>query len=314
MKHTLFSLLFVGAALGSLAGEPAAPAPAAEPAAKPFSGSVTLGYISNVTRRGIVASHCATEGDSVEFAALKMDYDFGKPGLWSFESTTSYGIPTSGHNMFGHPKMGPQMGPYAGRPLPLINLENELMLKNGFRYKQEKWNVAAGHNFFHGGPLGVVAKHYRKQSASCVNEVFVQTELTPYKWVALGCTTNYSFHGVTGWWFEPYLQFKAPIIGTKENVKLAGVVEFGGSFTADYFAAPYNACNNGSQAYFVKLSTPWYVTERFILTPSVSFNWLGKGGLKANENSQIRKVTQDATMVPFRNFCVVGSFAATYKF
>lgn len=314
MKHTLFSLLFMGAACGAFAGETAAPAPVTEPAASPFSGSVTLGYISNVMRRGIVASHCATEGDSVEFAALKMDYDFGKPGFWSFESATSYSIPTSGHNMFGHPHFGVHMGPLAGLPMPLINMENELMLKNGFRYKQEKWNVAVGHNFFHGGPLGVVAKHYRDQGASCVNEVFVQTEFTPYKWLALGCTTNYSFQGVTGWWFEPYLQFKAPILDTPENVKLAGVVEFGGSMTADYFAAPYNACNNGSQAFFVKLSTPWFVTDRFILTPSVSFNWLGKGGMKANEKSKIRKVTLDHSMVPFRNFCVIGSFAATYKF
>ena len=68
------------------------------------------------------------------------------------------------------------------------------------------------------------------------------------------------------------------------------------------------------QAFWLKLSTPWFVNEakNFILTPAVSFNWLGKGGMKANEKSEAKAYGSD--YVPFRNFAVVGDLTATYKF
>lgn len=202
----------------------------------------------------------------------------------------------------------------SGGKIKQANIEPEFAIVNSVKYTREKWNMALGHDFIHGGILGVMAKHYRDQGASCVNEVFVRPEWTPAKWVSVGCTTRFSFQGIVGWWFEPDVTFKAPIIGTPEDIKLAGVVQFGLTATADYFRSHYFACDNGTQAFWVKLSTPWFVTKNVIITPSVSFNWLGKGAINANKTSEFRKYTENSHSIPFRNFGVVGGCAATYTF
>ena len=194
------------------------------------------------------------------------------------------------------------------------NIEPEIAFVNSLKYTREKWNVAFGHDYIHGGILGVMAKHYRKQSASCVNEVFIRPEWTPAKWVSVGCTSRLSFQGIRGWWFEPDVTFKAPIVGTPDDIKVAGVVQFGLTATADYFRSHYFACDNGTQGLWIKLATPWFVTKNFILTPSVTFDWLGKGAINANKTSEFRKYSENSTNVPFRNFAVVGGCAATYTF
>ena len=86
------------------------------------------------------------------------------------------------------------------------------------------------------------------------------------------------------------------------------------SWCANFYDSAHNACSNGTQAFWLKLSTPWFVNEEksFILTPSVSCNWLGKGGMKANEKSEAKAYGNG--YVPFRNFAVVGDLTATYKF
>ena len=293
------------------------------PAAKRLSGSVTLGYDSNYSGRGYVVSHSVAEGDSMVYSALKLNYDLGKPGQWTLGSTVAYQVPTSGHRLYGG-------GVKLGKPMPIApgvvlpaghrvdigdkNIENQFTVITDAKYTSTTglWNVAMGHNFTHGGLLGVMAKHYRDQGASCVNEVFVAPEWTPYKWLSVGVKTSYSFQGIQGWWFEPYVTAKAPIIGTPEDIKLLGVLTLGMSATADYFAAPYNACGNGSQAFWVKFSTPWFVRDNLIITPSISFNWLGKGGLDANKRAEARPLND--TAIPFRNFGVVVGISATYTF
>lgn len=202
------------------------------------------------------------------------------------------------------------------RKIKQANIENQFTVITEAKYTSTTglWNVALGHNFTHGGLLGVMAKHYRDQGASCINEVFVAPEWTPYKWLSIGVKTSYSFQGIQGWWFEPYVTAKAPIIGTPEDIKLLGVLTLGMSATADYFAAPYNACGNGSQAFWIKFSTPWFVKDNFIITPSISFNWLGKGGIDANKNSEFKHYTENPNMIPFKNFGVVAGVSATYMF
>ncbi len=293
------------------------------PAAKRLSGSVTLGYDSNYSGRGYVVSHSVAEGDSVVYTALKLNYDLGKPGQWTLGSTIAYQIPTSGHRLYGGGvKLGKPMPVAPGVVLPAgyrvaigdKNIENQFTVITDAKYTSTTglWNVAMGHHFTHGGLLGVMAKHYRDQGASCVNEVFVAPEWTPYKWLSVGVKTSFSFQGITGWWFEPYVTAKAPIIGTPEDIKLLGVLTLGMSATADYFAAPYNACGNGSQAFWIKFSTPWFVKDNFIITPSISFNWLGKGGINANKGAESRPLND--TAIPFRNFAVVAGVSATYMF
>ena len=323
------------------------------PAAKRLSGSVTFGYDTNYTGRGYVVSHSVAEGDSVLYGALKLNYDIGKPGQWTLGSTIAYQVPTSGHTLYGNPGFGPSYlaqaagidqllangmmpdgkGGYTqatpegeakykatsqklkGKIKP-ANIENQFTVITEAKYTSTTglWNVALGHNFTRGGLLGVMAKHYRDQGASVVNEVFIAPEWTPYKWLSIGVKTSYSFQGITGWWFEPYVTAKAPIIGTPEDIKLLGVLTLGMSATADYFADPYNACGNGSQAFWIKFSTPWFVKDNFIITPSISFNWLGKGGIDANKGSEFRHYTENPTMVPFKNFGVVAGVSATYMF
>lgn len=337
------SYTLIAAALLSttaLAGTPAVTLEQA-PDFKRLSGSLTGGYATNYTGRGYVVSHSVAQGDSVFFTALKTSYDFGREGGWTFNNTIAYQVPTSGHTLYGNPNAGPniilagaaqKLGmsvqevmnlPQAvkdrivrenGRKIKQANIENEFAIVSDFKYTQEKWNVAFGHKFVHGGLLGVMAKHYRWQGASCVNEVFIAPEWTPAKWVSIGVTTSLSFQGIRGWWFEPYVRFKAPIIGTPDDIKVAGVLEFAMSATADYFDGRYNACDNGSQAFWIKFSTPWFIKKNLILTPGVSFNWLGEGGLKANQASEFKKYTENSTMVPFREFGVVGSVSLTYTF
>ncbi len=301
-----------------------------------LSGSFTAGYATNYSGRGYVISHSAAQGDSIGFGALKLSYDVGKEGLWSIESTIAYQAPVSGHTLYGNPTIDrniwaamasaqagaaytPEMLEAAGKKCPRIgakNLENEFAIVTAAKYTQKKWNVSLGHDFVHGGLLGVMAKHFRGQGASCVNEFFIAPEWTPAPWFAAGVKTSFSVQGVHGWWFEPYVTFKAPIIGTPDNVKVAGILTFALSATADYFDGRYNACDNGTQAFWFKFSTPWFVTEKknFIITPSVSFNWLGEGGMKANEASHAKHYTGNQSYVPFREFGVVGTISATYTF
>lgn len=340
----------------AFAAAPASVTDSSDSSFKRLSGSFNVGYETNYNGRGLVMSHSVAEGDSAGFAALKLNYDFGKQGKWSWDTTLSYRNVPSGHKLYGNPDFGPTytglanqyqmlstlppdtpigggmtagqavaameaggMSPalaekIQGRKIKQANIEAEFAVINDVKYTREKWNIAMGHDFIHGGILGVMAKHYRKQSASCVNEVFIRPEWTPAKWVTVGCTTRFSFQGIRGWWFEPDVTFKAPIIGTPEDVKLAGVVQFGLTATADYFRSHYFACDNGTQGLWIKLATPWFVTKNFIITPSVTFDWLGKGAINANKTSEFRRYSENSTNVPFRNFGVVGGCAATYTF
>lgn len=326
VRNLLLAALFAAPAIADTPATTVDPL-ANEPAlsAKRLSGSLTVGYETNYTGRGYVVSHSVAEGDSVLYAAAKFNYDIGKRSkLWSLGHTIAYHVPTSGHKLYGKPKFGPNnaFGAPAGMLVPGFpekNIENQFTLVTEAKYTRDNWNVAFGHSFVHGGLLGVMAKHYRNQGASCVNEVFIAPEWTPRSmpWLSAGVKTSLSFQGIQGWWFEPYITGKFPL---NPNVKPAtegsvlGVVTLAMSATADYFADPYNACGNGSQAFWIKLSTPWFVKDNFILTPSVSFNWLGKGGMDANRRSHVKHLTNNPTFVPFRNFGVVFGISATYTF
>lgn len=194
------------------------------------------------------------------------------------------------------------------------NVENEFILRNSVKYTRQYWNASLGHDVIQGGVAGVVAKHYDGQNHSRMQEVFLNFEVTPVAWFSADINAARTFDTVEGWWFEAHARLKAPIIGTPEDIKVAGILEYGMSWTANFYNSYHNACSNGTQAFWLKLSTPWFVNDAksFILTPGVSFNWLGKGGMKANERSHA-KVFGDQYK-PFRDFAVVGDLTATYKF
>lgn len=194
------------------------------------------------------------------------------------------------------------------------NIENEFIVRNGLKYTRQYWNVTFGHDYIHGGIAGVVAKHFDQQKDSKMQQVWGNFEITPVAWFSADLNCARTFDTVEGWWFEAHARLKAPIIGSPEDIKVAGILEYGMSWCANFYDSDHNACSNGTQAFWLKLSTPWFVNEAksFILTPSVSFNWLGKGGMKANEKSEAKLFGDQYK--PFRNFAVVGDLTATYKF
>lgn len=308
--------------------------------AQRFDSSLTGMYRSFYWGRGLVATQEAEQGEGVETIAFKTTYDFGEKGGWTFSSTVAYTILSAGHCLYGNPPMSRSGAQYilreripgfdqlpaaaqekyisslAGKSIKQCNMENEFAVVTSLNYAREKWNVTIGHNFIHGGILGVMAKHYRDQGASVVHECFITPELTPYKWMSIGCTTRFSFVGIRGWWFEPYVNFRAPIIGSADDVdsiKMLAMVQFGMSATADYFRSHYFACNNGSQGYWIKVSTPYFITKNLILTPSLIFNWAGRGAMKANTKSEF-KALSGKHAVPFREFAIVSDISLTYKF
>lgn len=311
---------------------------------KRLSGALHIGAGTAYTLHGYVVSRPVIQGEGYGMGAVQLAYDFGKEGLWSYTGALSYKCPFSGHTLYGNPIASRQLwagsNAMEGNMVPMgelmqtgkfsettekqyqktkhmmgyKNVEDEFLIRNGLKYTREKWNVAFGHDFIHGGIPGVVSKHFDGNSHSYMQQGFLNFEVTPVAWFSADLNVARVFDNMDGWWFEAHTRFKAPIIGTPEDIKLAGILELGMSWTANFYNSAHNACSNGTQAFWVKLSTPWFVNEEknFILTPGVSFNWLGKGGMKANERSAARVFGDQYK--PFRNFAVVGDLTATYKF
>lgn len=348
MKKTLITLL----ACLSTAAATAATTPATDSfsdlpclSAKRASGSLTLGIDTQGNDRGVVLSHNVLSGNGSPIGVLKYNYDFGKEKYWSFDGMVYYRDQMSGHALYGNPSfpseapsamlnkitaglvaqgvpaataaaMAPSVyeSKYAGHTIKRCNAEPQIVLQNGLKYTRDKWNVGMGYTFIHGGILGVMAKHFRERGHSKVAEVYLHPEVTPFPWLSMGCSVRYSVAGIPGWWFEPDVTVKAPLVKDGDKVKVAAVAKFAMTATADYFDNTDSACNNGSQAFYIKLSTPWFVDDNVIVTPGVGFHWLGKGALKCNERSSFRPLTGNPNDVPFQNFAVVGSLMATYKF
>ena len=278
-----------------------------------LSGAVHVGAGTAYTVHGYVPSRVAVQGEGCGMAALQLGYDFGKESAWSYTGALSYKAPMSGHTLYGNP--GIQHPVYGEiHPIGYKNIENEFIIRNGAKYTQQKWNVTLGHDFIQGGIAGVVAKHFEGRDHSRMQQVFTNFEVTPVAWFSADITCARAFDTMDGWWFEAHARLEAPIVGSPEDIKVAGIFEYGMSWTANFYESTHNACSNGTQAFWLKLSTPWFVNEakNFILTPSVSVNWLGKGGMKANERSHARALGDK--YVPFRNFAVVGDLTASYKF
>lgn len=305
--------------------------------AKRLSGSMTLGYDTLANDRGVVLSHSVLGGDGSPIGLLKYNWDFGKPGAWSWDGMVYFRDVTSGHRLYGNPNFGSNFAEsyvqknfpsltvgspaYNGAvksmtqgPVKQANAESEWVLQNGLKYTQDKWNVAFGHSFIRGGVLGVFAKHFRHQGASVLNEVYLRPEWTPTKWLSVGVDLRHSFSGIHGWWFLPDVTLKAPLYTEGDKVKLAAVCKLAMAATADYFDDTDSACNNGSQAYYMKLSLPWFVNDHVIITPGMGLHWLGRGAIYVNKRSAYAVATGNPSFVPFRNFAVVGSISATYTF
>ncbi|MBQ9830436.1 MAG: hypothetical protein IJO38_08850 [Akkermansia sp.] len=289
-----------------------------QPDFKRLSGAVHIGAGTAYTCHGYVPTRAVVQGEGMGMAAVQLGYDFGKESFWSYTGAISYKAPFSGHTLYGNPsKQIPGLGVTFDMKTAkdsTLNIENEFIFRNGLKYTRNMWNTGFGYDFIHGGIPGVVAKHFDGERQSRMQQVWWNTEITPVAWFSADMNVARTFDTIDGWWFEWHARFKAPIIGSPEDITVAGILEFGLSATSQFYSPKHNACDNGLQAYWVKLSTPWFVNEEksFILTPSVSFNWLGRGGRQANTQSEAKAFGPQYT--PFRDFAVVGDLTATYKF
>ena len=278
---------------------------------KRLSGAFHVGAGTAYTCHGYVPTTEVVQGEGYGMAALQLAYDFGKESFWSYNGGLSYKAPFSGHTLYGGAVRTKHGFVY---DIPDNNIENEFILRNGLKYTRELWNTGFGYDFIHGGIPGVVAKHFDHENQSRMQQVWVNGEITPVAWFSADVNLARTFDTIDGWWLEAHARFKAPLIGTPEDITVAGILEFGMSATHKFYDESHNACDNGIQAYWVKLSTPWFVNEakNIILTPSVSFNWLGRGGRQANKRAELRPLGE--SYVPFRDFAVVGDLTLSYKF
>ena len=293
---------FAGAALAGTPVKIVAPTPVPAPVAtsSPLSGDIYAGYASNYTCRGIVASHALAEGDSVIPAGVNLNYKLCDAN--SIVASASYTTLTSGHHLMGDRD---------------ISFHNETNFNLGWQNKDgllKNLSTTLGWNLIHGGLLGNFARYdynatwmsdedvYIRNTHSVIQEFYLTLDYgLPGNWFA-GVTTSYAFQGMTGWWFQPYVGYKAALCPVTDIVVTAGM-----SATSSYFGAAFEQAN-GAQAWWVKAELPVKLgVKNLSLVPFVSFNWAGEGALKANRGS-------DRGDKPYKNFGVVAGAGLVYSF
>lgn len=294
MKARYFLLAVAAMVSQAFAGTPTIVAPALDGtlpckkspmlAAKRLSGSLTAGYATNYACRGLVASHELAEGDGAEHIAVDLSYDIGREGFFTIENHTAYTVVSSGHKFMG---------------VPGLNFDNELVVETSLRYTLKRVFASAGHQLTHGGLLGAQAKHIKGEGASVLNEVFVSAGIIPVSWLEIGVKASYGLDSMHGWWFEPYVKGSWTLVGTGEQPTLDIVAMAGFTATTGNYGK-YDIQGDGVQSWWLALALPWHIMDELVLTPIVSFNWLGEG---ARNTGNL-----------YRNHAVVGSLNVTYIF
>ncbi len=293
---------FAGAALAGTPVKIVAPTPVPAPVAtsSPLSGDIYAGYASNYTCRGIVASHALAEGDSVIPAGVNLNYKLCDAN--SIVASASYTTLTSGHHLMGDRD---------------ISFHNETNFNLGWQNKDgllKNLSTTLGWNLIHGGLLGNFARYdynatwmsdedvYIRNTHSVIQEFYLTLDYgLPGNWFA-GVTMSYAFQGMTGWWFQPYVGYKAALCPVTDIVVTAGM-----SATSSYFGAAFEQAN-GAQAWWVKAELPVKLgVKNLSLVPFVSFNWAGCGALKVNKGL-------DKGDKPYKNFGVVAGASLVYSF
>ena len=252
----------------------------------PLSGEVDAGYASNYTCRGIVASHSLTEGDGIIPASVDLNYKLDDCN--SVVGAASCTFLISGHHMAGERD---------------FSFHNETDFLFGWKNRDgllKNLSTTLGWNLIHGGLLGSFAKYDHAHSVTQEFYLNLNYDLTQ-SWFA-GVTTSYAFQGMTGWWFQPYVGYKAALCPVTDIVVTAGM-----SATSSYFGAAFEQAN-GAQAWWVKAELPVKLgVKNLSLVPFVSFNWAGCGALKVNKGL-------DKGDKPYKNFGVVAGASLVYSF
>jgi hypothetical protein len=296
MNHILSAVAAVASFAGSaFAGTPVtistpAPTPAPAPAAaSSLSGSLRAGYATNYTCRGLVASHSLVEGDSVIPVGLDLEYTLNDHN--AIVAGVSYTAITSGHHAWGFEEE---------------NFQNATSVNLGWENSAlaDGLTTTLGWNLNQGGLLGYLAKHENEKAHSVTNEFYLNINYDfDAHWFA-GVTTSYSFQGVTGWWYQPYVGYKADLCPNTGIRITAGM-----SATSSYFKDSWGINNaNGAQAWYLQLELPIKLgTDSLQLVPFVSANWAGCGALKAQKGFEEGDK-------PFKNFGVVAGANVVFSF
>ena len=293
---------FAGAALAGTPVKIVAPTPVPAPVAtsSPLSGDIYAGYASNYTCRGIVASHSLTEGDGIIPASVDLNYKLDDCN--SVVGAASCTFLISGHHMAGERD---------------FSFHNETDFLFGWKNRDgllKNLSTTLGWNLILGGLLGNFARYdynatwmsdedvYIRNTHSVIQEFYLTLDYgLPGNWFA-GVTTSYAFQGMTGWWFQPYVGYKAALCPVTDIVVTAGM-----SATSSYFGAAFEQAN-GAQAWWVKAELPVKLgVKNLSLVPFVSFNWAGCGALKVNKGL-------DKGDKPYKNFGVVAGASLVYSF
>ncbi len=290
------------------------PTPTCAPAKEsPWKVSLESGYQSNYTYRGLVASHSIFEGDSV--IPSNIDVEYKLCDINSIVGNIGYTAITSGHHYFGD------------RDLPGAKDQSNFMLG----WQRKDWvkglSTTLSYNITHGGFPGMWAKLMNGKSHSLTQEFGLDIRYNLCeKWHA-GVYTSYSFEGVTGWWFMPYVGYSTAVCPYADLNVTAGMSATASYFNGNHRRSSYSELindqlqtwdvvdprgfqKNGAQAYWIKFEMPikfCKTNDAWKLTPFVSFNWAGNA--VTDNNKRIDKSDRI-----YKNFGVVAGASISYTF
>ncbi|MEG2971141.1 MAG: hypothetical protein RR808_06660 [Akkermansia sp.] len=290
-KYILSTALAVASFAGvALAGTKAAvmvPAtPVVAPVATAFSGSATVGYSSNYDFRGLILEganggnmtpvQVATKYDLNDVYAITMGA--GYKAMWNKDQNSSMG---------------------------------EHDFQNEFNYNlgvQAKWvkglTTSFNYNLFHGGTPGYVARMFENAAHSVTQEFGVGAMYdfgtVGVKGLFAAANINYSFAGVTGWWYTTTVGYQKQI-----NERVSAVLSASWNATSSYFSAKSEMAN-GSQAFDIRLEVPVTLCKHVSFVPFVGTYWAGSSALKVNRGNDGEHT--------FRNFTVMAGANLVYTF
>lgn len=265
-------------------------APIPAPAASPFSGSAAVGYSSNYDFRGLIPRDAHNGGN---MTPIRVDTRYalnektaiiagaGYKALWNRDNDTA--------------------------PHDFLN---EFNFTGGVEHKCAPGLTSSlYYNFFHGGLPGFVARNIEGRAHSITQEfgagMLYDFSEVGAKGLFASANANYSFAGVTGWWFNGTVGYKKDIC---DNV--AAILSASWNGTAGYFnaAAHDNFAANGTQGINLRLDVPVSVAKHMTLVPFIGTYWAGNGALKS------RHATNEREYKAFRNFTVMTGVNLVYSF
>ena len=293
-KNIISTALIVASFAGvSVAGTKAVvcvPAmPISAPVASAFSGSAAVGYSSNYDFRGLILRDAHDGGN---MTPIRVDTRYALNDKTAITTGAGYKALWNRDDIWGG------------------NFENEFNYNLGLEHKcAPGLTTSVNYNLFHGGIPGFIAKHVNDKSHSITQEFGVGALYDFSEQGAKGLfasvNANYSFAGVTGWWFNATVGYKKDICE-----KVAAVLSASWNGTSNYYNANahnWNIGANGTQGMNVRLDLPMTVAKNLTLVPFVGAYWAGCGALKDNRGF-------DKADKMFRDFTVMSGANLVYTF